>query len=252
MNFKNVSSLVGLVAGSALSLSAAPAFAASFDFSTGTNLGSCAPLASPLSGQLSTATLPSCTTSSGFTLEGSPRNLQGKKVNRVTGVGVAQGAVAGEIDNSESIKMDLPGLGTLAEVGLSFLYRPGEQADVVYEVAKLVTNTGLQGILTITGNTTATWSFAGGSVVNLSPSNNSGGGFYKILNPFGNNTFSSVKFSTIPYAGVSNNYQNTDYSLVFAKSGSATAVPEPATLAGLAMVGGLVAASRRRKASKAS
>lgn len=274
MNFKQASALVGLIASSTLALSTAPAQAAAFNFTSKTGLGTCAPLAGPFGNNnpninLSLSTAANCQTADGFKLQAGPSGkvLQGKIDNNVIGVGVSGtsasdpvDAVKAEIDNGEFLKLSLPGAGVLNALGLSFLYQPGVKFDSVFEAARVVTDTGLEGILTVTGNTSATWSFAGGSVVNLSPSTDSGGGYYNILNPFGNNVLSWIQLSPITRtmtAQMGNNgprpigpedIANSDFALTSAKA-TVAAVPEPTTLVGLGLVGGLLMASRRRKAS---
>ncbi|MBD0265270.1 MAG: PEP-CTERM sorting domain-containing protein, partial [Tolypothrix sp. Co-bin9] len=181
--------------------------------------------------------------------------LQGKKVNDVIGVGVSgnkggRDVVAGEINYGESIKLTLPNpKDVLESIGLSFLYRPGVFADKVWEAARITTNTGLEGILTVTGNTSATWSFLGGGLVtNLSASSNKGGGYYDIANPFGNEKFDFLTLTPFTYGSVpQNNSANSDFALAHATAVT-KAVPEPTTLAGLGLVGGLLLTTRRRKA----
>lgn len=249
MNLKATSLFAGLFAASTLAVSTVPAQA--FNFTSGTDLGSCASLSDKFVGAypVDATTLSSCSTADGFELQAAPGKLQAKKVNGVAGVGVTGGANNQEINAGESISLKLAQKSILTSLDLSFLYRPGQMNDLVFEVARVVTDTGLEGFLKVTGNTTATWSFAGGSVINLSPSNNKGGGWYSILNPFGDAAISSIQLFAPTQAGAAaNSARNSDYALVGA---TAAAVPEPASLAGLALVGGVVMGSRRRKASKA-
>jgi PEP-CTERM motif len=100
-------------------------------------------------------------------------------------------------------------------------------------------------------------------VVNVSPSTGSGGGYYNILNPFGNNVFSWIKLSPVtrtmtapmgnngPQAIGPEDRANSDFALTSAKA-TVAVVPEPTTLAGLGLISGLLMASRRRKASPVS
>jgi hypothetical protein len=254
MNYKKSFAFIGLITSSALALSSNPAQA--FNFNTSTDLGSCSALAGPFtsSGLSSTTIKPNCKTGDGFTITPNPegKELQGKRVNGVIGVGVSgkkpvRDVVAGEINYGESIVLTLPNPGdVLKNIGLSFLYRPGVFADTVWEAARITTNTGLKGILTVTGKDTASWTFAGGLVTNLSPSKGNGGGYYDITNPFGNAKFDFLTLTPVTYNSVAQNSNaNSDFALTHA---IAKSVPEPTTLAGLGLVGGLLLATRRRKA----
>lgn len=253
MNYKKSFAFIGLITSSALALSSNPAQA--FNFNTSTDLGSCSALAGPFtsSGLSSTTIKPNCKTADGFTITPNPegKELQGKKVNDVIGVGVSgkkpvRDVVGGEINYGESIKLTLPNPGdVLKSIGLSFLYRPGVFADTVWEAARITTNTGLEGILTVTGKDTASWSL-GGTVTNLSPSKGNGGGYYDIANPFANARFDFLTLTPVTYNSVAHNSSaNSDFALTHA---TATAVPEPTAIAGLGLVGGLLLATRRRKA----
>jgi hypothetical protein len=264
MNYKKSFAFIGLIT-SSIALSSNPAQA--FNLTTGINSGSCSALTAPFTGNLSTATLPTCTTDDGFTIKAAPtgKQLQGKKVNGIIGVGVSgtsqddpTDAVKGEVDYRESIKLTLPNpKDVLTNIGLSFLYQPGVFSDKVNEAVKITTDTGLEGILKVTGNASATWSFLGGGLVtNLSPSTNQGGGYYNIDNPFGNLKFTSLTLSPLTYNISSNNQSlgledsaNSDFALTHA---SAKSVPEPTAIAGLGLVGGLLLATRRRKLSRVS
>lgn len=272
MNYKKSLTFIGLITSSALALSSNPAQAFSFNpASTGTSadLGTCSALGGTFKG-LSAAKIPSCTTADGFTLEAAPtgKNLQGKEVGGIHGVGVSgkinsptyvADPVAGEIDNGESIKLTLPNPGdVLKNIGLSFLYQPGVFADKVFEKAKITTDTGLSGFLTVTGNTSATWSFlGGGAVTNLSPSTGNGGGYYNIDNPFGDAVFSYLTLTpesyTVDFYGftIKAVSTNSDFALAHATA-AARSVPEPTALAGLGLIGGLLLVSRRRQVNKAS
>ena len=256
MNYKKSLAFIGLLTSSALALSSNPAQA--FNFNTSTDLGSCSALASPFtsSGLSSTTIKPNCKTADGFTITPNPegKELQGKKVNGIIGVGVSgkkpvRDVVGGEIDYGESIVLTLPNpKDVLESIGLSFLYRPGVFADKVWEAARITTNTGLKGILTVTGQTSATWSFLGGLVTNLSPSKGNGGGYYDIANPFGNAKFDFLTLTPFTYDLVDQKSNaNSDFALAHATA-VAKAVPEPTAIAGLAIVGGLLLTTRRRKA----
>lgn len=265
MNFKQAVAFVGLVAGSTLALATAPAYA--FDLNSGSNAGTCAPLRTNYYtgayGQvLSNATLPSCTTNDTFTLTANQGNLQGKTVGGVKGVGITTDAsdplkdTLGEIDNVEELSLTHATGGIFDYIDLSFLYQPGVYADEVFEVAQIVANDGTTGLLKVTGNSTAQWVVGGvvQAVTALSNSVEGAGGSYRIANPFGNKFLTGVTLKAVQQTApdgsfVPANYKNADYSLVGAQLKS---VPEPTTLAGLSLVGGLLMASRRRKASQIS
>lgn len=222
----------------------APAYA--FNFNPSTDLGSCdtIPLESLGANGVSTSTVSSCTTADGITLTAGPNDavLTLKEVNGVKGVGVfhdvhPEGSIQ-EIDYDESLMLSFSE-SIVKSLDLSFLYKaktPGEFVfgDVVNEVAKITASGvsgNLTGYLTVQGDTSATWSL-GGNVINLSPSNGDGGGWYSIANPFGDLAVTSVKFTSPLEAG-----QNYTYS-DFAVSGSTIApVPEPSLLIGLSTLG---------------
>ncbi|GET37145.1 PEP-CTERM sorting domain-containing protein [Microseira wollei] len=240
MNFKQASAFIGLLATSTIALSTAPAQA--FNFASG-NLSGCATGGT------------SCTTNDGFTITATGGTLESKTVNGVTGVGVGNQTVVAEINAGESIDLLLPGgSGILASLDLGFMYQPGVFSDQVLEKAIVTTNTGLMGYLTVQNDTKALWEVAGlgisQTLTALSSSTQSGGGLYSILNPFGNNVVSSVRLEPSVYNSVATDYRNSDFSLMGAQA--ERAVPEPTTLAGLGIVAGLLAASRRRKANAAS
>lgn len=261
MNFKKAVAIVGLVASSAGALSTTPARA--FDLNSGSGAGTCAPLTSGYYtgayGQvLSSATTPSCTTNDGFTLSANSGSvLQGKTVGGVKGVGITTNPsdpltdTLGEIDNSEALTVTHATGGIFDYIDLSFLYQPGVYSDSVFEVASIVANDGTSGILRVTGNSTAEWIVGGvaQAVTALSNSVEGAGGRYRVFNPFGDRFLTSLTLTAVQQAGVPANYQNSDYSLVGTQLKT---VPEPTTLAGLGIVGGLLAASRRRKANAAS
>ncbi len=270
MNCKKVAAFLSVIAGGAVALSTSSAQA--FNFTTGSSLGSCSALAGPFyvgsyHQQISNFTTPSCTTGDGFTLTATGGLLQGKFVNDVTGVGITNGLndpSLGEINIGEELKLILPGTGgVLQSIGLSFLYRPGVFSDRVYEVAAGVSEANVTGTLRITSPNTALWNVAGLGIVDqivnaVSGSNPDGGGWYNITNPFGNTSLSSLVLKPLPGSITANAYnptnqwldsfENSDFSLVSAEVESSS-VPEPGTLAGLALIGGLLAASRRRKVS---
>lgn len=255
MNYKKSLAFIGLITSSTLALSSNPAQA--FNFTTHTDLGTCSTLVDSFSPSgIDQSKLSNCKTADGFTITPAPegKQLQGKTVNSINGVGVSGvvpsdpiDAVRGEVDYKESIKLTLPNPGdVLKSIGLSFLYQPGVFADKVYEAVKIKTDTGLEGILKVTGNASASWSYLSDAVKNISPSTGKGGGYYDITNPFGNAKFTSLILSPFSDPKVSQiSSANSEFALSHA---TAKSVPEPTTLAGLGLVGGLLLATRRRKA----
>jgi len=246
-----------LTAAGFLALAISPAQA--FNFTTGPLGGTCANLPSfpPLLSPGDPGTT-SCTTGDGFTISTNDGYLQTKTVNGVTGVGISGGSkdvVPAEINYPELLDLDLPSPGVLASLDLGFLYQPGVFGDEVYEVAAATPDGGMKGTLTVTGDTTAIWSL-GSTVVNLSASTNDGGGWYSVENPFGNKVITGLKLKQLPGVDQNgnvittlprNNPANSDFALVGAKK-----APEPTTFAGLALVGAVLMASRRRRVHKAS
>ncbi len=254
MKFQTTAILTGLLAGSALAVSAVPAHA--FNFTSGEDLGSCANI-SYLDG------IKSCTTTDGFTLTvtkdgltaGTDANLGGylttKTVNGVTGIGVygdpspTHGSLH-EIDYGEEITATLAAARVIQSIDLAFLYQPGVFGDKVFEVAEIGIGNGQFGRLTVTGDTTAQWVFNGITTVltALSPSTEQGGGLYRILNPFGDLLVDTITFNSVQLKGTS--YRYSDFSIAGIK---AAGVPEPSLMVGLGAVGGLLLASRRRRSA---
>ncbi|MDY6783903.1 MAG: PEP-CTERM sorting domain-containing protein [Cyanobacteriota bacterium] len=261
MKLQSLSTCIGLIASSAaIAFSAEPARA--FNFTDGANLGSCDVLVDDTTTPLFKAfiddtLIKSCTTDDGFTLTASEPGdgfLQGKMVDKdgiVKGVGITvpgEGPVPAEIQNGELLTATLDKASAIDFIDLSFLYRPGVFGDKVFEVAQIMTDTGLIGSLTITGETSAVWSL-GGVVTNLDPSKEVEGGYYRIDNPFGDILVSSLKF-TAPTMD-KRPPTDSDYALVgIGKAPTPPVItPEPATILGLGIVGGLIVASRRKKSS---
>ncbi|MBW4611650.1 MAG: PEP-CTERM sorting domain-containing protein [Hassallia sp. WJT32-NPBG1] len=265
MNYKKSLAFIGLLTSSALALSSNPAQA--FNFTTEAN------------------TCPTAA-SKGYTNDGFQLLAGGTKatlacktvidkastddgyVGSVTGIGVnsKDNKTAGEIGILEYIDVIFPKVGVLKSLDLSFLYQPGEFSDKVYEVAAVSTDkdksTGL-GTLRVKNDNTAVWSWLGGTQDIKAKSNSTdgnksiqGGGWYSINNPFDNIQLGKLRLTALSGSTTSTGYkpdvtlslvssQNSDFALVGAELKSVT-VPEPTTLAGLAIVGGLLLATRRK------
>ncbi|MGV0023465.1 PEP-CTERM sorting domain-containing protein [Phormidesmis priestleyi] len=201
----------------------------------------------------------SCLVNNFFTLSANPsknRQLTQKTVGGILGIGVAQDAKKlsgdtsqGEIDLGEVLKVSFKKAGILESLQLSFLYQPGVYYDQVFEAALVTANGVLNkvGKLTVTGNNTAVWNLANGSVVNVSPSVTNAGGSYSILNPFGKAEIAGFSLTPVKAKDINGKYPTGSKNSDFALSAASVHVPEPTTLAGLGVVG-LLAASRRRKA----
>jgi hypothetical protein len=266
MKLQNCLTGITLIASTAIAFSTSPAQA--FNFTTGTNLGACGVLVDNLTIPLfkafidDTTTVSTCKTADGFTLSASQPSdgfLQGKMVDKdkvVKGIGISiptPGPVPGEIQPGETLTATLDTASIIKSIDLSFLYLKGEFADKVNEIAE-ITALGaagsLTGTLSVTGATTAVWSL-GGTVINLDPSVELEGGAYSILNPFGNFVVSSLLFTAPDNAKIKDPFDN-DYSLVAIEAagpGITEDVPEPATMLGLTLVGGVLATARRRRNS---
>lgn len=171
-----------------------------------------------------------------------------KTWNGSTGVGLSGGGsvVDGEIDHDESITFVAFPTASYELTGfqVAFLYAAGNQGDTVNEVAILaavgdVTTTLL---LSVTGETTATLSGASGTVTNISPGNNDGGGEWLVSDL-------SVPFSSLVFSAgnAGDAAQYGDYAFVNFSYQTPNGVPEPASLALLG--GGLLGLGlvRRRR-----
>ena len=250
-NFQQVSACVGLVVSSLMAANA-PAHAAAFTASDATACSS----------------QTTCTVNNFFTLTAQKNGVTNpqityKTVGGVPGLGVATNAQDlasdqsyGEIDYGESLSVGFKSVQQLTALDLSFLYQPNVYGDQVYEMA-LATPLGstLKGLLTVTGDTTATWTFNGNtsaaSVKNLSPSLTDSAGEYEISNPFGDMLISgfslTANLNTIPGTNtVAASYHNSDFSLAGVKT--ATSVPEPGAagaVLGVAAMAGLRLRRRR-------
>jgi hypothetical protein len=279
MNYKKSLAFIALITSSALTLSSNPAQA--FNFTTEAN--TCSTAAS--SGYTNDGFKLTAGATDGRTAALACKTVADKGIiddnyeGKVTGIGVTtkgltsanvnvKDEVPGEIGIKEYIDLVFPNSkpGILKSLDLSFLYQPNEFGDKVFEIAAVSTdNSALtgQGTLRVTGNNSAVWSWLGGSQ-NITAKSNStdgtksiqGGGWYSIDNPFGNTVLKSLRLTALPGSKTSNtnttdnklsqySNANSDFSLVGAQLKS---VPEPTAIAGLGLVGGLLLATRRRKA----
>jgi hypothetical protein len=176
----------------------------------------------------------------------------------VTGVGVQGGTSGNELDIGQSIVGVFNQGYQLSQFSLGLLFDGPEYKDVQERAQVSVKYTGSNSftdyVLTAfrsASGTTASWSGAFGSVVNIKPALDGKGGVWSVLNPFGNAKIDEIKFTAIPgisAGGCTGTCDNqTDYTLV-----SVTAVPELETyammLAGLGLMGTI---ARRRNKSKA-
>ncbi len=248
--FQRASACMGLVASSLIAANA-PAHAAAFTTAD--------------AGQACFAQT-TCTVNNFFTITAQKDGVANpqityKTVGGVLGFGVAADAnnlaadqSYGEIDDDESLSVGFKSIQKVTALDLSFLYQPGVYGDQVYEMA-LATPLGssLRGLLTVTGDTTATWSFNGttsaASVKNLSPSIEGKAGEYEISNPFGDMLVSG--FSLTPNLNaiqgtstVAKGASNSDFALVGAQTAS---VPEPGAAGAIVGVGAMAGLRLRRR-----
>ncbi|MGB3694498.1 MAG: PEP-CTERM sorting domain-containing protein, partial [Spirulinaceae cyanobacterium] len=183
--------------------------------------------------------------------------LVDKTVNGVTGIGVTHDGkeggdnegVPGELDAGEFILLEAKDSNNVFKsIELAFLYQPGVFADDVFEIAQLETDIGT-GSLQVINDTQAKYTFGAVETIidAISDSTKQGGGYYKILNPFGDAKVSSVKFTAAGAPG--DTHDGHDYALVSAEGQD---VPEPATLGALGLVAGALATTRRGKKKQAN
>lgn len=259
MKLHKLSTGIGLVATGAIALAGTPAHA--FNFTNGTNVGACGALVDNFSIKDFTAKLDDtigtkdCKTADGFTLTATQPTtsyLQGKKVDDIKGVGISgptEDLVKGEINKGELLTATLDKASVIKSIDLSFLYRPGVFADKVFEIAGITANGSVSGKLTVTGSTSATWDL-GGTVINLDPSNQGEGGWYRVLNPFADLLVSNLTFTAITQPGApADSFKNSDYSLVGIEK--EVAVPEPGTVGALLGLGAIAGLTRRRNKKSA-
>ncbi|MCU0549027.1 MAG: PEP-CTERM sorting domain-containing protein [Leptolyngbya sp. Prado105] len=260
----SLSLLAGLITTGTIATFQSAAAAASFtalDAKTACSLTTVTPTAGSFYGD------PTCNVN-GFTLKattnsaitGVPavdRNITFKEVAGLGGLGVRNGAnsdpSSGEIEFDEMLSVGFNNIGILKSLDLSFLYRPGVFNDQVFEVALVQADGGLgTGTLRVTGASSAIWSFAGGTVTNLSLSSVGQGGSYRITNPFGDLEIAGFSLTAVQQTASNGSTpvggRNSDFTLSRVE---VTKVPEPTAMAGLGMFG-LLAFARRRKVLKAN
>ncbi len=262
MTIQRAFTTFSIAIGSIFALGTAPATA--FSFNSGTDLGSCGsiPLETLSSTGTSVSTVSSCTTADGITLTAGPDDavMTLKEVNGVKGVGVFHdlhpvGSIQ-ELDYGETITLSTASPSIFSSLDISFLYTPGNDVfgDVIKEVAS-ITAGGFTGSLSVVDSNTAQWSWNGISqtISASSSSTASGGGLYRILDPFGTTAVSEVTLTSFAEAGQS--YRYSDYGLSGAEIVTPTtvAVPEPSVLLGTMGLAGIVAFafSRRSQSDRA-
>ncbi|CAN5758716.1 hypothetical protein BH11PLA1_BH11PLA1_21460 [soil metagenome] len=175
-----------------------------------------------------------------ITVDASPRNFARKTVNGLTGIGIADGNVTGEIDSSEYLRFTFSSAVKITGLSIAFLYADGNFGDVGNESAFIFANNAKY-TLGVSTATSGTWT-GGGTISNDSIANNSGGGGWVIA---GNDIFSLGQTVTQIDLKAGNIGPNATYGDYAFRSVS-WVVPAPGTgaLAGL----GLLAAARRRRA----
>ena len=172
-----------------------------------------------------------------------------KTLNGSVGVGITGGSVPDEIDGTTAAGEYLRfvsniGSRLLSSFAVSFLYATPAFGDSQNETASIIID-GIDYVLAVTSTTTASFSFAGATVTNVSDGSQSGGGEWRVT--FGAPvSFTSLQFSPGPNGGT--DAPLGDYAF---NSFTTAAVPGPivgAGLPGLVMaLGGLVLLARRRR-----
>jgi len=167
----------------------------------------------------------------------SPRVMKLKTVNGITGMGIKDGEVSGEIDGYEYMKFEFDQAVTIDCLEIAFLYDNYQFGDHPAEIARVITDIS-DDTLTVTGPTTAVWTNSG-VVVNLSIATEAGGGYWQISGDdiFGGEITSLKLKSGNP--GTKAKY--ADFSFV-----KMSVVPAPGT-AFLFGAGALAATRRRRR-----
>ena len=183
-------------------------------------------------------------------------NFIKKSQGGFSGLGVTGGRTGDEIDTNETITLSWAAGLTISGFSVALLFNGPEYNDWA-EVAKVTAWNGEQkvgvGLLKVdaTNNTLATFTGTGfGSVSNLAPAVEGGGGAWQVLNPFGNAQVTRLVFTAFDstVCGTQSRCTNqSDYVL-----SSVTAVPEPGAYAlaaaGLGVMGFI---GRRRRGTRA-
>lgn len=172
----------------------------------------------------------------------------------MTGVGIAGGRTAAEIDIGETITASFSKSVLVSSIKLGLLFDGPEYNDV-NEIAKLAITysdgSKVDFTLTATGPTSAFWSGTSGNVISLgSGAINGGTGGWELINPFGSKSIKGIQFgaiSGIPALSCTKCNNQSDYTFVSMKVDTVSNVPVPAAawLFGSALLG--VAGLRRKQ-----
>ena len=182
-------------------LAAAPAHAATIDFSTApctAGLNTCGPLASLL------------------TLSSVGGKFAYKTFNGETGLGITDSTgdpTPGGIDVDESISGSFSQGVRLDSFQLLFIYNGPEFQDPT-EVARVGINGNVFATFTVSGENSGTWTgFGGASIVNCGATTDQGTGCFNVLNPFGNALVNSITFQALSVTARPPAANDSDYSL---------------------------------------
>lgn len=178
-------------------------------------------------------------------------NFVQKSQGGISGLGVTGGRTGDEIDIGETITLSWAAGLKITSFSVGLLFNGPEYGDWA-EVAQVTAWNGQQqvgvGLLKVHATDDAIATFTGtgfGSVANLAPAVEGGGGGWKVDNPFGDALVTRLQFTALQseVCGQRSCTNQSDYVL-----SSVTAVPEPGTYAMLlAGLGALGFVARRRK-----